>query len=53
VTVMCTCKDSSLLFVFVMCQELWSVEQLQSVSECVERIQFVLVNCGLVQFEKE
>ena len=34
-TVKCTCKDSSLLFVFVMCQELWSVEELQSVSDVV------------------
>jgi len=35
VTVKCTCRDSSLLFVFVMCQELWSVEELQSVSDVV------------------
>jgi hypothetical protein len=35
VTVKCTCKDSSLLFVFVICQELWSVEELQSVSDVV------------------
>jgi len=35
VTVKCTCKDSSLLFVFVMCQESWSVEELQSVSDVV------------------
>ena len=35
VTVKFTCKDSSLLFVFVMCQELWSVEELQSVSDVV------------------
>ena len=34
-TVKCTCKDSSLLFVFVMCKELWSVEELQSVSDVV------------------
>ena len=34
-TVKCTCKDSSLLFVFVMCQESWSVEELQSVSDVV------------------
>ena len=34
-TVKCTCKDRSLLFVFVMCQELWSVEELQSDSDVV------------------
>ena len=47
-TVKCTCKDSSLLFVFEMCQELWSVEDCE---RCGERNQFVLVNCGLAQFE--
>jgi len=31
----CTCKDSSLLFVFVMCQKLCSAEELQSVSDVV------------------
>ena len=34
-TVKSTCKDSRLLFVFVMCQELWSVEELQSDSDVV------------------